>query len=40
MGGYSALICMVFNRNEDWLLNGNDPMFIESDTFSLDEFAR
>ena len=33
-------ICMVFNLNEDWLLNGSEPMFIEPDTFSLDEYAR
>ena len=34
------LICSEFSVNEDWLLNGNEPMFIEPDTFSLDEFAR
>ena len=34
------LICKEFSVNEDWLLNGNEPMFIEPDTFSLDEFAR
>lgn len=33
-------ICMVFNLNEDWLLNGNEPMFVESDTFSLDEYVK
>lgn len=34
------LICKEFSVNEDWLLNGNEPMFIEPDTFSLDEYAR
>lgn len=34
------LICKEFSVNEDWLLNGNDPMFIEPDTFSLDEFVK
>lgn len=33
-------ICMVFHLNEDWLLNGNEPMFVQPDTFSLDEFIR
>jgi len=34
------LMCTVFNVNEDWLLNGTEPMFIEPDTFNLDELAR
>ena len=34
------LICKEFSVNEDWLLNGSEPMFIEPDTFSLDEYAR
>ncbi len=34
------LICKEFSVNEDWLLNGNEPMFVEPDTFSLDEFAK
>ena len=34
------LICKEFSENEDWLLNGNDPMFVEPDTFSLDEFVK
>lgn len=34
------LICSEFSVNENWLLNGDEPMFIEPDTFSLDEFAR
>lgn len=36
----SKSICREYYVNEDWLLNGIDPMFIESDTFSLDEFVR
>ena len=34
------LICSEFSVNEDWLLNGSDPMFIEPATFSLDEFVK
>lgn len=34
------LICSEFNVNEEWLLNGTEPMFVEPDTFSLDEFAK
>lgn len=34
------LICSEFNVNEEWLLNGTGAMFVESDTFSLDEFAK
>ncbi len=33
-------ICREYGVNENWLLNGIDPMFIESDSFSLDEFVR
>ena len=33
------LICKEFNVNEDWILNGNEPMFIEPDSFSLDRFV-
>lgn len=33
-------ICFLYNVNEDWLRNGNDPMIIEPDTFSLDEFIK
>lgn len=34
------LMCKEFKVNEDWILNGNEPKFIESETFSLDEFAQ
>lgn len=34
------LICSEFNVNEDWLLNGTGEMFVQPDTFSLDDFAR
>ncbi|KAI3350754.1 helix-turn-helix domain-containing protein [Clostridium botulinum] len=35
-----ADICREFNVNEDWLRNGTQPMFIEPDTFSLDEYVK
>lgn len=34
------LMCKEFSVSEDWILNGNEPMFVESDSFSLDEFAK
>ena len=34
------LICNEFNVNEEWLRYGTEPMFIEPDTFSLDEFLK
>ena len=34
------LICSEFNVNEEWLLNGTEPMFVEPDAFSLDECAK
>ncbi len=34
------LMCKEFSVNEEWLLNGTDPMFIEPDTFSLDQYAK
>ncbi len=29
-----------FGVNEEWLLKGSGPMFIQSSTFSLDEFVK
>ena len=34
------LICSEFNVNEDWLLNGTEPMFVQPDAFSLDDFVK
>lgn len=34
------LICKEFSINEDWLLNGNEPMLVQPDTFSLDDFMK
>lgn len=34
------LICKEFSVNEDWILNGTEPMIIEPDTFSLDDFIK
>lgn len=34
------LMCKEFSVNEEWLLNGTEPIFIEPDTFSLDEFVK
>lgn len=34
------LICKEFSVNEEWLMNGTEPMFIEPDTFNLDDFAK
>ena len=34
------LICSKFNVNEEWLLNGTEPMFVEPDKFSLDKFIK
>lgn len=33
-------ICREFNVNEDWIRNGTEPIFIEPDTFSLDEYVK
>lgn len=33
-------ICREFNVNEEWLRTGTGEMFVENDTFSLDEYAR
>lgn len=34
------LICKIFNVNQNWLLNGTEPIFIEPDTFNLDEYLK
>lgn len=34
------LMCKEFNINEEWLLNGTEPMIVKSDTFSLDSFVK
>lgn len=34
------LICKEFSVNEEWLINGTEPMFAEPDTFILDDFAK
>lgn len=34
------LMCKEFSVNEEWLLNGTEPMYIEPDTFSLDDFCK
>lgn len=34
------LMCREFNVNEEWILNGTEPVFVEPDTFSLDEFMK
>lgn len=33
-------VCAEYNINEEWLRNGIEPMFIEPDTFSLDEYVK
>ena len=33
------LMCKEFSVNEDWILNGKEPMFLEPNTFSLNEFV-
>lgn len=34
------LMCKEFSVSEEWLLNGTEPMFIQPDTFSLDQYAK
>lgn len=34
------LMCKEFSVNEEWLLNGTEPMFVQPNTFSLDQFVR
>ena len=33
------LICSEFNVSEKWLLDGTGPMYVEPDTFNLDDFV-
>ena len=33
-------ICREFNVNEDWLRTGSGEMFVQPESFSLDDFAR
>lgn len=33
-------ICTICNINENWLRNGIEPMYIQSPTFSLDDYVR
>ncbi|MCI8284272.1 MAG: helix-turn-helix transcriptional regulator [Firmicutes bacterium] len=34
------LMCKEFNINEEWLLNGTEPMEIQPSNFSLDDFIK
>jgi DNA-binding XRE family transcriptional regulator len=34
------LMCKEFNVNEEWVLNGTGPMFVQPETFSLDSFVK
>jgi DNA-binding XRE family transcriptional regulator len=34
------LICSKFKVNEEWLLNGIEPMFVQPNMFSLDDFVK
>lgn len=34
------LICQTFNVNEDWLRNGNEPIFIEKENDVLEELIK
>lgn len=33
-------ICSVYNINEEWLRAGEEPMYIQPATFSLDDFVK
>ena len=35
-----SLICKTFCVSEDWLRNGTKPIFVQPDTFSLDDFVK
>lgn len=34
------LMCREFNVNEDWLLHGKEPIFVQPKTFSLDKYVK
>lgn len=34
------LICSEFGVNEEWLLHGTLPMFVQAETFNLDDYLR
>lgn len=33
------IICLEFNVNEEWLRHGDGEIFVQTDTFSLDDYA-
>ena len=33
-------ICLLYNVNEEWLRTGSGEMYIQPDTFSLDDFVK
>jgi len=34
------LMCKEFGINEEWILNGTEPMLVEPDTFNLDDLIK
>lgn len=34
------LMCREFNVNEEWILNGTEPMIVQPSSFSLDGFVK
>lgn len=34
------LMCKEFSVSEEWLLNGSGPMFVQPETFSLDQYLK
>lgn len=34
------LMCREFNVSENWILHGTDPMLVQPDIFSLDQFVK
>lgn len=34
------LMCREFNVNEEWLLHGKEPIFVQPKTFSLDVYVK